>query len=101
MLNQRRCRKFEPPFFLPSVILIMAFAFSALAQAGQGETVIPPPPNQDPTAQSAWNLELVGYSDLQGRSTYQPIIIHQVLAHSTLMRARRNSREPRNALSIP
>jgi len=55
----------------------MAFAFSALAQAGQGETVIPPPPNQDPTAQSAWNLELVGYSDLQARSTYQPIIIHQ------------------------
>jgi len=25
----------------------------------------------------------------------------QVLAHSTLMRARRNSREPRNAFSIP
>jgi len=27
--------------------------------------------------QSEWNMELVGYSDLQGRSAYQPLIIHQ------------------------
>src|SRR6266852_8253614 len=33
----------------------------------------PKPANQ----QSAWNTELVGHSDLQGRSAYQPIIINE------------------------
>src|SRR5213592_4649609 len=33
----------------------------------------PKPPNQ----QSAWNAELAGHSDLQGRSAYQPIIINE------------------------
>src|SRR5438309_12043491 len=28
-------------------------------------------------AQSAWNMELVGYDTLDGRSTYQPFIIRQ------------------------
>src|SRR5207245_4294349 len=27
--------------------------------------------------QSAWNAELAGHSDLQGRSAYQPIIINE------------------------
>jgi hypothetical protein len=27
--------------------------------------------------QSAWNTELAGHSDLQGRSAYQPIIINE------------------------
>src|SRR5437660_11361565 len=33
----------------------------------------PRPANQ----QSAWNTELAGHSDLQGRSAYQPIIINE------------------------
>jgi hypothetical protein len=33
----------------------------------------PNPPNQ----QSAWNTELAGHDDLQGRSAYQPLIINQ------------------------
>ncbi len=37
--------------------------------------VAPPPRGWD--EQSEWNMELVGYSDLQGRSAYQPLIIHQ------------------------
>ena len=28
-------------------------------------------------AQSAWNMELVGYDTLDGRSTYQPLVVHQ------------------------
>lgn len=37
------------------------------------EEPAPKPANQ----QSAWNMELVGHSDLQGRSAYQPIIINE------------------------
>src|ERR1700680_1706981 len=33
----------------------------------------PSPPDQ----QSQWNMELAGFSDLQGRSAYQPIIINE------------------------
>ena len=35
-----------------------------------------PAPNP-PDQQSQWNMELAGWSDLQGRSAYQPIIIKQ------------------------
>src|SRR5580765_7231147 len=40
------------------------------------------PANQQPAPnsanqQSAWNTELAGHSDLQGRSAYQPIIINE------------------------
>src|SRR5207302_8957034 len=28
-------------------------------------------------AQSAWNMELVGYDTLDGRSTYQPLVVRQ------------------------
>jgi len=36
----------------------------------------PPPPGAF-DEQSQWNMALVGYNDLQGRSAYQPIIINQ------------------------
>ncbi|NNE38931.1 MAG: hypothetical protein HKN08_11545, partial [Gammaproteobacteria bacterium] len=36
----------------------------------------PPPPGPRDVA-SAWNMEVVGYNDLQGRSAYQPLIINQ------------------------
>lgn len=41
------------------------------------------PPSEQPPAPgsrevaSAWNMEVVGYNDLQGRSAYQPVIINQ------------------------
>jgi len=35
-----------------------------------------PAPNS-PNQQSQWNTELVGHSDLQGRSAYQPIIVNE------------------------
>src|ERR1700687_4623130 len=38
--------------------------------------ILEPPPNP-PDQQSQWNMELVGHSDLQGRSAYQPIIINE------------------------
>ncbi len=41
-----------------------------------------PPPEQPPVpgprdVASMWNMEIAGYNDLQGRSAYQPVIIHQ------------------------
>ena len=47
-----------------------------------------PPPEQPPPPgprdqNSAWNTELVGHNDLQGRSAYQPIIINQDGRHIT------------------
>jgi len=42
----------------------------------------PPPPNllndgTGRTAQSEWNTQLLGYDTLDGRSTYQPLVVHQ------------------------
>lgn len=50
--------------------------------------LVPPPPNMMcpvlsatctdvRPAQSEWNMELVGYDSLDGRSTYQPLVAHQ------------------------
>jgi hypothetical protein len=42
----------------------------------------PPAPNLLPdgrTAQSEWNMELVGYDTLDGRSTYQPLAVKQII----------------------
>src|ERR1700680_882827 len=41
-----------------------------------GPAVQEPAPNP-PDQQSQWNMELAGWSDLQGRSAYQPIIIKE------------------------
>ena len=54
----------------------------------QRPQMIPPPPKlKCPTLspsctdvrtdQSEWNMELVGYDTLDGRSTYQPLVVHQ------------------------
>ena len=45
----------------------------ALTGGPPSQEPAPNPPNQ----QSQWNMELVGSSDLQGRSAYQPIIINE------------------------
>jgi hypothetical protein len=42
-----------------------------------GAPAIQEPSPNPPDQQSAWNMELAGYSDLQGRSAYQPIIINE------------------------
>ena len=42
-----------------------------------GSALVQEPPPNPPDQQSQWNTELVGYSDLQGRSAYQPIIINE------------------------
>src|SRR6202049_3713871 len=42
-----------------------------------GSAPIQEPPPNPPDQQSQWNMELVGHSDLQGRSAYQPIIINE------------------------
>jgi len=55
---------------------------------GKRPQLTPPPPNlicpvlsptcQDTrTAQSEWNSQLLGYDSLDGRSTYQPLVVHQ------------------------
>jgi hypothetical protein len=44
--------------------------------SGAGMALQEPSPNP-PDQQSAWNMELAGHSDLQGRSAYQPIIINE------------------------
>jgi hypothetical protein len=44
--------------------------------SGAGAPLQQPPP-KPPDQQSAWNMELAGHSDLQGRSAYQPLIINQ------------------------
>src|SRR6267143_1695608 len=42
-----------------------------------GSAPIQEPPPNPPDQQSQWNMELVGHSDLQGRSAYQPIIVNE------------------------
>jgi hypothetical protein len=47
---------------------------------GKRPRLTPPAPNllaDGRTAQSAWNMELVGYDSLDGRSTYQPFVARQ------------------------
>src|SRR6478736_672100 len=53
-------------------------AIPTIALTGGGS----PPPAAEPAPgpkdrPSAWNMEVVGHNDLQGRSAYQPIIINQ------------------------
>src|SRR5260370_32569702 len=57
------------------LLFVASLPLCATAQ-GNPHSTTPPPPNPA-DQQSAWNMELVGFNDLQGRSTYQPIIIHQ------------------------
>jgi hypothetical protein len=44
---------------------------------GSGAGALQEQPPKSPDQQSAWNMDLVGHSDLQGRSAYQPIIINE------------------------
>jgi hypothetical protein len=50
-------------------------AIPAIALTGGPASQEPPPNPGD--QQSQWNMELAGFSDLQGRSAYQPIIIKE------------------------
>ena len=72
-------------FFLAAAVPFTAIAQQAYPPAGSAFPPValngmPPsqePPPNPPDQQSAWNTELAGASDLQGRSAYQPIIINQ------------------------
>ncbi len=50
-------------------------AIPAIALTGEPAAQEPSPNPSD--QQSQWNMELAGFSDLQGRSAYQPIIINE------------------------
>ena len=78
-------------WFVILILLAAAAPFSLMAQQTYGppnspkiptiaNTGIPkslePTPNS-PDKQSAWNTELAGWSDLQGRQAYQPIVIDE------------------------
>jgi hypothetical protein len=83
-----------------SLFLFGAFAFAqnyppygpdipvAHFDRGKRPHVTPPPPKlmcpvlsssckDARTAQSEWNTQLLGYDSLDGRSTYQPLVVHQ------------------------
>jgi hypothetical protein len=57
------------------IFLLVGGLSLLIAQAGS-PSATPPPPNPS-DQQSAWNMELVGFNDLQGRSCYQPLVVHQ------------------------
>ncbi len=65
----------------PKPILRFGLMFLLVAGLSVGVMAAPPnptpPPPGPPDQQSAWNMELVGFNDLQGRSCYQPLIINQ------------------------
>ena len=76
--------------FFVLILLAAATPLSVLAQsslppdgpgipkiANTGGPAAQEPAPNPPDQQSQWNMELAGFSDLQGRSAYQPIIIKQ------------------------
>src|ERR1700675_1298988 len=64
----------------PSTVMAQAYPPNGTAIPSvtlNGSAPLQEPPPNPPDQQSQWNLELVGHSDLQGRSAYQPIIINE------------------------
>src|SRR2546427_12199673 len=55
---------------------VLAGGLSLVMAQGKSPNATPPPPGP-PDAQSAWNTELGGFNDLQGRSCYQPLVVRQ------------------------
>src|ERR1700722_11256964 len=52
-------------------------AIPSISLNGSGAGALQEEPPKSPDQQSAWNMDWVGHSDLQGRSAYQPIIINE------------------------
>jgi hypothetical protein len=63
----------RPQVYLPDGPAVPTITLNG---SGAGKALEEPGPKA-PNQQSAWNMELVGHSDLQGRSAYQPIIINE------------------------
>jgi hypothetical protein len=49
--------------------------FPVIANTGVAKSNEPPP--NPPNQQSVWNTELAGWSDLQGRQAYQPLVVNE------------------------
>src|SRR5260370_42414442 len=64
------------PRLLRSSAALAFLVFLAVGPAVADDAAPPPAPGPW-DKQSSWNMDLVGYNDLQGRSTYQPLVIHQ------------------------
>jgi hypothetical protein len=64
------------PLLLLSFAAIAVSVFFTVGPAAANDAASPPAPGPW-DQQSSWNMDLVGYNDLQGRSTYQPLVIHQ------------------------
>ena len=86
--NKNRNVRLFLPFFLASLLPSSVMAQQAylpdgpviptIALTGSGAgTAIQEAPPKPSDQQSEWNMALVGHSDLQGRSAYQPIIINE------------------------
>src|SRR6202140_5601123 len=85
----------QSKIYLRAFSLFFPFLFAALAPSCVSAQSYPPngatipaitlngsapiqePPPNPPNQQSQWNMELVGQSDLHGRSAYHPIIINE------------------------
>jgi hypothetical protein len=71
----RTAMKYHKSLSLLSFAATIALTLCVVGPASADNAASPPPGPWD--KQSAWNMELVGYDELQGRSTYQPLIIRQ------------------------
>ena len=56
-----------------AIAVSILFATGPAVADGAASPPAPGPWDQ----QSSWNMDLVGYNDLQGRSTYQPLVVRQ------------------------
>jgi hypothetical protein len=84
-----------PAVFKFTLVSLIALALPAAAQTRKDIPKIGDPPE-------ALNMRLVGYNDLQGRSAYQPTIVHQGSRYITYVGHHGGSKEnpePLNALT--
>jgi len=61
---------------LLALLSVVVAGGSLVTAHGRSPSATPPPPGPW-DQQSAWNMELVGFNDLQGRSCYQPLVVNQ------------------------
>src|SRR4029079_17757701 len=82
-----------PAVFKFTLVSLIALALPAAAQTRQDIPKIGDPPE-------ALNMRLVGYNDLQGRSAYQPTIVHQGSRYITYVGHHGGSKETPEPLNV-